>query len=112
MEYITNIPNRRTLRQILGGNDKKIAMGVAHAIAGDDTGDEQDTIFQSNRRNAANRSQKLEKIKNLSYTFAKTWLLTKGKLHDFYAQNLRGLLYNLPETSQRDLKLYYLRPVF
>lgn len=59
MEYITNIPNRRTLRQILGGNDKKIAMGVAHAIAGDDTGDEQDTIF--NRTDATLQTE----VKNL-----------------------------------------------
>ncbi|PZC71484.1 hypothetical protein B5X24_HaOG213347 [Helicoverpa armigera] len=51
-----------------------------------------------------------ERIKNLCFTYVKTKLLTKGKLQDFYATRLRGLQFNLTETSENDLQQHYVSP--
>ena len=51
-----------------------------------------------------------EKTKNLCYTYVKTKLSTKGKLHKYYATRLRGLQFNSTETSETDLAQHYVLP--
>lgn len=51
-----------------------------------------------------------EKIKTLSFNYVKTKLSTKGKPREYYATRLKGLQFNLTETSENDLQLHYVSP--